>query len=118
MDTSEQYIEMCRKATELQEMWEPSLGDFYYSDFSKLVCVMSDHMQFNRDKLKEYSDAIWLPRIDQLIELSGMGWYNFMLFGVRIADHAGVFMQPMQEHFIMCLMHYKYKKKWNGEDWI
>lgn len=29
MDTSPEYINMCKKATELQEMWKPETGDFY-----------------------------------------------------------------------------------------
>ena len=29
MDTSEQYILMCQKAVDIQDLWEPKLGDFH-----------------------------------------------------------------------------------------
>ena len=117
MDTSPEYINMCRKATELQEKWEPSLGDWYYSDFSKLICVMSEHMQFNRDKRKEYSDAIWLPRIDQHIQMACAEDTDFFIACIKIEDK----LEPdasAERKGLAVVMGDIYNKSWNGEDWI
>lgn len=34
VDTSEQYILMCREAKELQETWQPTEGDWFVGDGS------------------------------------------------------------------------------------
>lgn len=87
MDTSPEYIKMCRMAHELQEMWGPKEGDYFtlnhlhgkcdvycFGDFVMPYCntvstinpKLHDMMPL-RDFLDH--DSVWLPRIDQLITL-------------------------------------------------
>ena len=108
MDTSEQYINMCRRAKELQEMWEPEPGDFYKLPGHFITCIVLKNSLIDMD-------AIWLPRIDQLIELSAMHWSD-------IVDYARLDYNENQLSFeitmLKIVVYMVYRKRWNGEDWI
>ena len=137
MDTSPEYINMCRQANELQEMWEPMQGDFYYNDFIKIINIMKDHLQFNRDKQKGYSDAIWLPRIDQLItllneaqneelhdagqrfsECSELDTLGSIFHNCAVGDYYDKETFTVEQLFLVELYDTKYNKSWDGDDWI
>lgn len=124
MDTSPKYINMCRKARELQEMWKPSLGDHVYKNETEKTVVLGNvlliesSMCYPRyryvDGTLDRNDTVWLPRIDQQITLSGLVWNQF-LFNIvesNIIDSSAE-ATGMRE-----LMKMLYGKKWNGEDWI
>lgn len=42
MDTSEQYIKMCEKATEIQAQWKPQDGDFMCHKETRAIFVVGD----------------------------------------------------------------------------
>ncbi len=76
MDTSEKYIEMCRKAEEIQELFKGAKGDFYAWQAKKNSPLMpgvfggglcGDLDQEDLLLIKE--ELIWLPRQDQLQEM-------------------------------------------------
>lgn len=86
MDTSEEYIEMCSKATEVQDLWEPKIGDCvgllnnlpkvsilthldskkYYYHFNGI-----DNWPWSAatKNFKNDTDIIWLSRQDQLQDI-------------------------------------------------
>jgi hypothetical protein len=78
MDTSETYIKMCEKATEIQKAWNPNLHDFVFDIANnknvwgrrsiRVITFVSDdwfHVGGYQDKsTKKY--YIGLPRQDQL----------------------------------------------------
>ncbi len=46
MDTSEQYIKMCEKATEIEKDWQPAGGDYIFcnlEDRDSQLDILSDH---------------------------------------------------------------------------
>lgn len=84
MDTSGQYIEMCRKAVEVQELWKPNIGDYCKTKLLKKCAVIIGIGFYrnpmitvlgigytNRRTLKSKSGLTWLPRQDQLQEILG-----------------------------------------------
>lgn len=71
MDTSAKYIEMCRKATKIQDKWLLDVLDYlYYPDADEVIVwtTCDDNAPPMPDK------PVWLPRQDQLYELHSM--YN------------------------------------------
>lgn len=104
MDTSEQYIEMCRKATELHNnhTWKP--GDFYSiaAVRCEMICVGFE---------RPFDTAIWLPRIDQYLQMLSDEKIDFGLSNYTRGDSVEIVCLKL-------LMSNKYNKSWNGEDWI
>lgn len=138
MDTSKEYINICEKAEEIQELWNWSDGDFVHSKDRRNYSIhiieqdMRDH--FNQ---KEY---IWLPRQDQLQEILSedeaiyviLTEFNEFAFGEH--DYHEILVSH-QSYPILLLnwaekgtgfevlwlaffMKKKYNKIWNYEDWI
>jgi len=106
MDTSPEYINMCRKATELQEMWKPETGDFYKLPGHFITCIVLKNSLIDMD-------AIWLPRVDQLIEMLAVDFRPTEGFTMVISDRSKTEQELLSEYykraFHMC---------WNGDDWI
>ena len=72
MDTSEKYIEMCRKATEIQKSWKPADGDFYvYVVVAHDPQIFIQSSRFGTEAV-DTSHWIWLPRQDQLYKLHSL----------------------------------------------
>ena len=142
MDTSKEYIEMCRKAPEIQELWKPEVGDIakmwlYRTKF--IGCVINIHSGFvdleqgygNQTK----KELIWLPRQDQLQDIIGIGehadeitkcrcldcvildFYKFWRDRDPINDGTAL-LTSMEQLWLAFVMHEKYRKKWDGEEWI
>ena len=57
------YIEKCRKATKIRRLWEPEIGDCYYSEHFKRIEFIFEHDTPN------FPWNIWLPRQDQLQDM-------------------------------------------------
>ncbi len=82
MDKSPAYVTMCEKAAEVQEHWRQEHGDVFLGEQGRITCwVAGVHdtkpirqgMCIERssdDKLIRLRKYIWLPRLDQLIELA------------------------------------------------
>lgn len=84
--------------------WASDLGNVYlHSDTNPIVRVRSN----GRNR------RIWLPRQDQLQEISGLDWHNFDR-KCLVYEHV-----PTKEQAgIRVVMKEKYNKIWGGEDWI
>ena len=136
MDTSEQYIQMCERAEEIQRYgrsrpvgyygyWQP--GDFYFRKGEDEVKVYeeiaADEGYYSNNRL---DSAIWLPRQDQLQEMgkdkgqpSDYGliarMYQFVFGdGADFNDHQCYSMEQLWLAFVMKEL---YGKVWSGEEW-
>ena len=114
MDISKEYIAMCRKAVEVQELWYPSHADFtdrgtinsYDGDGDYFVfggCITSIY----------YKKLIWLPRQDQLQGIYGATWIDFLCKFYDFVVHKDGDDFPSKEQAMLAfVMHEKFKKKW------
>lgn len=132
MDTSPEYINMCRKAKELQAVWEPSRGDWFllYDEIENIGDYSEDlhPIDYREEFPISKKNCIWLPRIDQLIEIvmNGSHLRDKTAHGITKVQNIyygdGVF-SIMGEHdtievaWLKIYMHSKFKS-WDGEDWI
>lgn len=105
MDTSKEYIKMCEKAVEIQELRPTVLkGDLSVKDFFK---------QHNNG----FDKSIWLPRQDQLQEMAGCSWdefYHGVIIGWSDCEEK---QDSMEKACLLSLMFEKFDKVWNGTDW-
>ena len=111
MDNTPEYIEMCRKATEIQELWEPKVGDWTPAGCCDLIIYTNPKGKFT-----------FLPRQDQLQEMVP----NFNIYGTterfsqwvrKDAYCQDVKWLSMEQLWLAFVMHEKYGKKWDGKDW-
>lgn len=133
MDTSDEYIAMCRHAREIQEIWQPEDGDFFY--YNTAVETIGRYTDFlcPVDYVQEYpvsqKDCVWLPRLDQLVDLVREHYINISTIqqsAIRVlcslfdCEHNISLLHSIQtpEQYILSeLYQEKYSKWWNGEDW-
>lgn len=141
MDTSSEYINMCRKAKELQEMWEPMQGDFFIL-YDEIECIgnFSEDL-YPIDWREEFpvskKNCTWLPRIDQLITLlnkaqneelhdvgkrfskcSELDTLGSIFHNCAVGDYYDKETFTVEQLFLVELYDTKYNKSWDGEDWI
>ncbi len=144
MDTTEQYIKMCEKAEEIQELrpiqhynrkthketpdlWKD--GDWFSAD-GKIYTYGGDcyHLKQYDDEAPDLGSAgycegdggyvdkiVWLPRQDQLQALSGLDWRSFDKKCLVYESPALV--TTKEQAGIRVVMKEKYNKTWDGEDW-
>jgi len=139
MDTSRKYILMCDEALEIQKEWIPRHGDFFIgernklrvwidgvNDPNKVVTGVEVSFQNGMPRLTRY---IWLPRLDQLIELAQevnlryerttqtfLDWTR-LEYGILPGQPRRIF-SSLEQIWLAFVMLRKQAKKWNGETWI
>lgn len=131
MDTSSEYINMCRKAKELQEMWEPKEGDWFIpcKDIGQydipsigiLGTIHAEYIPLSNEFQHEYGsnvfgfmrrkNIVWLPRIDQYLQMLSDEKIDFGLSNYTRGDSVEIVCLKL-------LMSNKYNKSWDGDDWI
>jgi len=134
MDTGEQYIKMCRGIKDIQDSWVIEVGDFVCAKkldhFTKVIldkffppeppiCVIDADMVLERGRPYLRSVFLWLPRQDQLQELSGRNYGDFYKFWLQNGgkdEYIGVI--SMEQLWLAFAMKEKYDKAWDGEDWV
>ena len=144
MDTTKQYILMCEKANEIQELHTNNnleTGNVYVSKYYFDYKVLNDNdiAEVYYDDgyncgTRKYKYYCWLPRQDQLqeminsktaIKVSDFFWF---VVGVgRIDDRHMEIMEDadmdkinkfsLDQLWLMFVMKVKYNKVWNGKDW-
>ncbi len=142
MDTSEPYIKMA-DCSEIQGQHHGSdpIGFLVWKQGSrKLVCrkceeyVDSDFCpncglasefeegawnfyQFNA--IGPFLEGTWLPRQDQLQEMSGLTWRDFDILSWACAwdDGKATTIPSKEQAGIMALMLHKHSKTWAGTEW-
>lgn len=126
MDLTPEYVEMCRKATEIQKLWKSSMGDWYawtYGD-ETFFDVYPRYMT-TKGYAKGCAGTImvaWLPRQDQLQEIipnklsSPYGVLDRLTAWIRYSKPI-VPARSMEQLWLSFIMA-GYSKTWNGEDWV
>jgi hypothetical protein len=133
MDTTKQYIKMCRKAVEVQKLWKPATGDFY----GWVICESTGYEIWQDGNKINVAADIWLPRQDQLQETINFEIYPHQAhtLGRNIEYHASDYIfkfvlnkgdwkagdfycKTMEQLWLHYVMRKKFNKTWNGKDWI
>lgn len=135
MDKSPEYITMCKKASEIQTSWEPGLGDIYTDESTQIHFYMP-----NKDgKIKkgfgvrpngnliEIEKLVWLPKLNQLMEMlgasekkfrdAGFGFFEWTkLNGYKPGMPENPF-RSLEQIWLAYVMEKIFKKKWSGDNW-
>ena len=139
MDTSKEYIKMCRKAKETQRFYYDNKdgmptyrSDFIEGDFryrEERIFIVSKDM-YGHIAPTEIND-VWLPRQDQLQEMVkkesghlprqrfiGLELCNIYVWYQqnRPRDIADDWVS-MEQLWLAFVMKERYSKQWTGEDW-
>jgi len=109
---------MCSKATEIQERWEPKHGDRISSALYPPLLGLTDYSDLPEDVKNA---AIWLPCIEDLVEIlkkacPNFTEYYFMAECVAWVDDGPPFeCDCLAEVWLRFVMHKLYNKTFNGE---
>lgn len=117
MDTSEKYIEMCRKATKIQDSWKLNDGDYlYYPDINEVVrWLMCDD---NLPRMPR--DSIWLPQQNRLQEMvtSETKFYLLSLNEfLHKSERGDIYFYSWEQLWLGFVMYKEFGKRWNGSEW-
>ena len=119
MDTSKEYIKMCEKAREIQNLIDMfQLGNFLWRGKAYLyeACVCDAVPCFKDEK-------VWLPRQDELqdmiekvvdYETTAILESKFHEFLVWLGEWD---FTSMEQLWLAFVMFEKYKKVWDGKEW-
>ena len=118
MDTSKEYINMSKKAVEIQHD-ELHKGD--YIEINEKINLIANTMHYSPADL---DNAIWLPRQDQLQEMVEPKEYNSYRFVRKLNEFVDKYNAgeltgnpSMEQLWLAFVMKEKYSKTWNGTDW-
>lgn len=95
MDVSEEYIKMCGKAVELQEM----KNGIYRS-------------------VPDHEKSIWVPRLDELLEILSPGDNSYMKFKEVGQYNECYSAWSVEEAVIQMCMKKHCDKLWHEEEWV
>lgn len=122
MDVSREYIIMCDKATEIQELWDFLSDDFILYDKVNGVCC-GNLFKYVTNKTYDKERYIWLPRQDQLQDMVNHGYeiktnvlkdiYSFKLYN----DEYGAKFKSMEQLWLAFVMKENYDKIWEEDQW-
>jgi hypothetical protein len=136
MDTSLEYVKMCERATEIQSV-RPRGKEFEDGDFVGWLHGTESGYRVSYPA-QDFPDErgsgdIWLPRQDQLQEVvidkidcpSHSAFAIIINLGsrfLRMAQDTATFdywiqFLSMEQLWLAFVMHEKYNKKWNGQEW-
>ena len=130
MDTSKQYILMCEKAKEIQELHTNNnleAGNVYVSKYYFDYKVLNDNdiaEVYYDDGYncgdRNYRYYCWLPRQDQLQDiLKDTHWtvYGYFEQITKFMSDSGSMDWSWEQVWLGFAMKEKYNKIWNGTDW-
>jgi len=143
MDTTEQYIEMCKKATEIQKIWRPNHGDVFYIESEVMgneVYYIGDVPNYYKENEHDWSfsthgcgccseslghsNYTWLPRQDQLQDIHAYNYpkidlYNLLYcFNAFLHGHSDQTRPHSPESlWLEFLMEKLYSKRWVNGEW-
>ena len=111
MDMSQKYIRMCADARDILKSRSQDLhdGDFYISEYNP---AYNQTPTIHWQSYTYYHD-LWLPRLDQLLELSGLDWdlfYHDLVSRYSEYDTA-------EQAALSQIMYTKFGMKWTGKSW-
>jgi len=142
MDKSKEYILMCEKAEEIQELRKSYIqalvGDFYYVQMDKGCFVFNEDTiggHYCENCCSQDGNAgddskwfrrycIWLPRQDQLQEMIESENDEFKLeslhretINLNYTSAGTCLNYSMEQLWLAFVMKKKYGKEWNGKEW-
>jgi len=120
MDTSKEFIELCRQAKEIQALWRPDNGDYALQPDGNVNLLWSNYLP---DKSYRWVlNTTWLPRQDQLQEMvfEGSIWvllnrFHGFVFNIYKRYDKDMTMEQLWLHYVMRL---KFNKSWENKDWV
>lgn len=145
MDTTEKYISMCVEATEIQEGYEPQIGDYAvraceYNSYNVGLVAWRyeqhnlwwmlldgwDGITLKNGQSDFYEKLLWIPRQDQLQKLAKTCECNDPL--CLNIDFAG-FLRDLpcpapegsdsfEQLWMSFMMKIRYNKIWDGKSWV
>lgn len=138
MDRSQTYINMCTLALEIQQDWVPVHGDFFVGREGR-VEVWVAKMQAQRNVvgsvdlsfcngMPSATRYIWLPRLDQLIELAQHPGIHYEKMTQAFFDwtkrpypkHSQdprKLFKTLEQTWLAFIMHKDWGKVWDGANW-
>ena len=132
IDATPKEIDMLAKATEIQEMWQPSLYDMVAFDgeiylifeidhcAQNIVCTTIDGMVFQIPPKNRDRDVVWIPSQDQMQHIRFDKQTNGSFIGLLLAMRRGIRKEraPSTGQLQICdTMYSAFGKQWNGNDW-
>jgi hypothetical protein len=139
MDKSTEYISMCGNATEIQQQWDPGHGDFYVDQNGRVTCWVSNVKRVKKIKrgfgvhpengVIRLTRYIWLPRLNQLIEMAQEQGKRFELTTQdffdwvkmpyqRASECPNKLFPSLEQLWLAYVMKRKLGKIWNGSEWV
>ncbi len=113
MDNSEEYIEQCEKAKEIQKEWTPKENDTVFGG-KQCRAILYDIPNEMKKRL-----LIWLPRQDQLQEMlwtvTATDIYHWLRKVTEFQMRNSC--QSMEQLWLAFVMKEKYNKTWDGKEW-
>ena len=133
MDTSQEYVNMCKKATEMQKLWDMrplSCDDVLWNEthgFRNKVLDLNPAPFYQVDSRDEI--IIWLPRQDQLQDMVCRDFWGQLQPVNKVTALLQYFywwldesplpeMGSLEQLWLAFAMDKKYHKEWDGNDWI
>ena len=133
MDTSLEYVQMCRKAQEIQDAWNFELGDYFTTSMSAKhgheCCIVDTFWIDDQSRNPRPAPWVWLPTQSQLQDIViiddkfGKNFYstikhftsfvrgeNFVCGYVDDATH--------EQMWLRFTMYYNYSEVWDGAEWV
>jgi len=138
MDISKKYIEMCEGAEEIQKIGKeiPMLkgDDMFYHPSVDVVEIWCRWLQLEKGK-DFLENLIWLPRQNELQEMvlksfdvvekiQALKDFIFITHkkigpnDVWMTDDYIMSLESMEQLWLCYVMEEKFKKSWNGKEWI
>jgi hypothetical protein len=144
MDTSKNYIKMCRHADEIRSNWKPKLGDYFYGvpqDFADMEYeagifqfLLCDDEFYNiipdtyDPRTKQFTgigdddEAVFLPRLDDLqmmidYELPIDLINNFYKWFIAQDSIMLERLKTIEQFWLAYVMWVNNSKIWTGKDW-
>ena len=141
MDTSKQNIKMC-DCPQIQNRWEPKMYDYVIDRLIGIQHIIiypcntlfttdtntwySHKLENDKDMVQE--DLIWLPRLDQLLEMLGTKYMWELCneeerYSIIIGETDEFAVMAFQGHtpeqaVLQGVMHELHGLKWDGKGWI
>jgi hypothetical protein len=131
MDFSENYINMCIRARELQlahSIYEA--GDFFYEGLDPITqqprFSVATESQNGQERTIASLKSCWLPRQDQLQAMAGeylaqckLMYLHLMKVSLMDAiNSSSDWIESMEQLWLSLIMKEKYGKVWKNTDWV
>ena len=112
------YVNMCCDCMEIQKLWKPSIGDYYYHLEDRKVYLLTDK------KINERNKCRWLPLEKQLYRIYFKhGASNWRKFDQSSGKYFDYLVRALGDHpskeicSLSLIMQECYFKRWFNNKW-